>query len=274
MRGVKKEVLNLISTFITRSEDARAVAQHFIPPLLEPVLGDYATSRPSVRDPEVMNLMAESIAKLRGEILPVVPRILEAVFEPTLAMITSNFSDFPEHRMAFFRLLEAINGHCFSALFAIPPPHQKLVIDSVCWAFKHTERNIGEMGLHILASLLENVAAAGPDIAQPFYAGFFLSLLQDLLGVLTDRLHRAHFKEHAGVLRHLCHLVESGAVATPLWESAFAGQVGAAASYQAKVAAAAAAAGGTLPPGALSNQQFVREYIRMLVATSFSNLKP
>ena len=273
MRSVKKEVLNLVSTFVSRADDPRFVAAHFIPPLLEPVLGDYASCPPVARDPDVLNLMAEVVNKLQGDILPEAPRILEAVFEVTLGMITANFQDYPEHRLAFFRLLEAINGHCFSALFSIPPAHQKLVVDSIVWAFKHTERNIGETGLNILFALLENVAAAGPDIAQPFYAGYFLSLLQDLMYVLTDRLHRAHFKLHAAILRHLCHLVESGAVTTPLWESPFAASSGAKAAYEAKVTAAAAANGGVVPPGALSNQQFVREYVRTLVATSFPNLK-
>ena len=72
------------------------------------------------------------------------PRVLEAVFEPTLRMITTNFEDFPEHRLAFFKLLKATNTHCFAALFAIPPEHHKLVVDSVVWAFKHTERTVAE----------------------------------------------------------------------------------------------------------------------------------
>lgn len=45
--------------------------------------------------------------------------------------------------MKFFRFLKAVNTHCFGTLFEIPPEHQKLVVDSVVWAFKHTERNIG-----------------------------------------------------------------------------------------------------------------------------------
>ena len=139
---------------------------------------------------------------------------------------------------------------------------------------QHTDRTIGETGLNILLALLENVAAAGPDIAQPFYSAYALSLLQDLLGVLTDRLHRAHFKQHAGVLRHLCHLVESGTVTTPLWESAYAVQVGSRAMYESKLAAAAAASGGAMPPGALTNRHFVRDFVATLVAGSFANLKP
>ena len=42
------------------------------------------------------------------------------------------------------RLLQAINQHCFPALFNIPAQHQKLVVDAVVWAMKHTERNISD----------------------------------------------------------------------------------------------------------------------------------
>ena len=38
---------------------------------------------------------------------------MEAVFEPTLNMINQDFAEFPEHRMGLFRLLRAINLHCF-----------------------------------------------------------------------------------------------------------------------------------------------------------------
>ena len=42
-----------------------------------------------------------------------VPIIMENVFECTLEMINKDFSDYPEHRVAFFRLLRAINLKCF-----------------------------------------------------------------------------------------------------------------------------------------------------------------
>ncbi len=42
-----------------------------------------------------------------------VPVIMENVFECTLQMINRDFSEYPEHRVAFFRLIRAINLHCF-----------------------------------------------------------------------------------------------------------------------------------------------------------------
>jgi hypothetical protein len=66
--------------------------------------------------------------------------------------------------------------------------------------------------------------------------------------------------------------VESGAVTTPLWDSDLAQRSGAAAQYKAKVAAAAAA--GANVASLMTNQQFVREYVRSLIQASFANLKP
>lgn len=48
---------------------------------------------------------------------PQVPAILDAVFEPTLNMINQDFSEFPEHRVGFFKLLRAINLNCFPGKF-------------------------------------------------------------------------------------------------------------------------------------------------------------
>ena len=53
MRAVKKETLKLLEAFIERSEDNAMVAQKFVPPLLDPVLGDYCRNIPDARDPEV-----------------------------------------------------------------------------------------------------------------------------------------------------------------------------------------------------------------------------
>lgn len=262
------------ATYVSRADDTRSIAEHFIPPLLEPVLGDYHAGPAMARDPEALNLMTEVIVKLRSDIAGEVPRILSAVFDVTLQMITTNFQDYPEHRLSFFRLIEAINRHCFSAIFTLPPMHQKLVVDSVVWAFRHHDRDIGDMGLEILQLLLTNVASAGADVAQPFYMAYLLPLVQDVLVVMSDRLHKAHFKMHAAVLRHMFHLVEGGGVTIPLWDCPTAVAVGAKAAYQAKLAAAAGANGGIVPPNLQTNQQFLREYIRAVIAQSFPNLLP
>ena len=125
----------------------------------------------------------------------------------TLQMITTNFEDFPDHRVKFFGFLRAVNLHCFSALFQLPSEHQRYVVDSVVWALKHTGRDISETGLDILHELLQNVSAT-PAVAQGFYQQFLLALIQDIFAVLTDRLHKSGFKMHATLLRNMFHLVK------------------------------------------------------------------
>lgn len=88
--------------------------------------------------------------KLRNHITQEVPKIFDAVFECTLDMINKNFEDYPQHRTCFYELLQAVNQHCFRAFLNIPPAQFKLVFDSVVWAFKHTMRNVADMGLNIL----------------------------------------------------------------------------------------------------------------------------
>jgi len=249
LRAAKREVLRLLSTFIEKCGEPEAppalVAQSFVPPLLAPVLEDYGAAIPQARDSDALLLLAATVDTLRELVAGEVPRVLDAVFEPTLRMITANFEDFPEHRLAFFKLLKAVNTHCFPALFAIPTAHHKLIVDSVVWAFKHTERTVAETGLEILHELLLNVGRTADAAKQPFYRSFVPALIQDVLAVTTDRLHKSGFKMHATLLRHLFHLVEAGHVTVPLYETE-----------------------GAYP----NNQAFLRDHVAALLASSFPNL--
>ena len=131
-------------------------------------------------------------------------------------------------------------------MFNIPPTHQKLVIDAVVWAIKHTERNIADTGLEILHELLLNVGRT-PDIAQGFYQQYLLALIQDVFAVLTDRLHKSGFKMHSTLLRHMFHLVQMNQVTVPLFDPA------------------------TTPAGQ-SNPVFLRNHMSNLLLTSFPNV--
>lgn len=92
---------------------------------------------------------------LQNHITQDVPKIFDAVFECTLEMINKDFEEFPEHRSNFFLLLQAVNCHCFSALFAIPAAQFKLVLNSIIWAVKHTMRNVADTGKFFQHFVLE-----------------------------------------------------------------------------------------------------------------------
>ncbi|CAG9759763.1 unnamed protein product [Ceutorhynchus assimilis] len=212
MRVVKKEILKLISDWISRSNDNKVVLENFVPPFLSAVLLDYQrTTVPGAREPEVLSAIATIVNKLEGNIIMEVPKIFDAVFECTLQMISQNFEEFPEHRTNFYLLLQAVNTHCFVAFLTIPPTQFKFVLDSIIWAFKHTMRNVAELGLQILLKLLQNMDL-NESAAPIFYRTYLTDILRNVLEVTTDTSHSASLATHASILAYIFSLVESGRV--------------------------------------------------------------
>ncbi|XP_028137318.1 exportin-1 [Diabrotica virgifera virgifera] len=212
MRAVKKETLKLISDWISRSTDNTMVLDSFIPPFLDAVLLDYQrTPVPLAREPEVLSAIATIVNRLEGHITMEVPKIFDAVFECTLEMINKDFEEYPEHRTNFFLLLQAVNNHCFGAFLNIPPTQFKLVLDSIIWAFKHTMRNVADIGLQILLKLLQNIEQH-ESAAPSFYQTYLTDILQHIFSVVTDTSHSSGLSMHATILASIFTLVESGGV--------------------------------------------------------------
>lgn len=62
-RSVKRETLKLIETFLDKAEDQAQIGKQFVPPMMDPVLGDYARNLPDARESEVLSLFATIINK-------------------------------------------------------------------------------------------------------------------------------------------------------------------------------------------------------------------
>lgn len=248
MRSIKKVALKLVETFVDKCEDFQLLATQYVPAMMDPVLGDYARNVPDARDAEVLSVFAAIINKLGALMEPEIPRIFTDTFECTLQMITRNFGDYPDHRLGFFSLLHAIVNSCFKTLFLMSPAQLKLVIDSIVWAIRHTERNVAETGLQLLLDML--LKFQGSDYATPFHQVYYLQLLQELLAVMTDTFHKPGFKLQARILHHLFSLVspEATVLKAPLWD----------------------ASKGSFP----SNAAFVHQHVMNLLATSFPNMTP
>ncbi|WJX60121.1 Exportin-1 [Trifolium repens] len=246
LRSVKRETLKLIETFLDKAENQPGIGKQFVPPMMDPVLGDYARNVPDARESEVLSLFATIINKYKATMIEDIPHIFEAVFQCTLEMITKNFEDYPEHRLKFFSLLRAIATHCFPALICLSSQQLKFVMDSIIWAFRHTERNIAETGLNLLLEMLSKFQAS--EFCNQFYRTYFLTIEQEIFAVLTDTFHKPGFKLHVLVLQHLFCQAESGALTEPLWDAATN-------SYP-------------YP----SNAAFVREFTIKLLSTSFPNM--
>ncbi|KAG6429419.1 hypothetical protein SASPL_107470 [Salvia splendens] len=307
--------LEKAETFTDKAEDQQHIGKQFLPPMMDHVLGDYARNLPDARESErftrfpgnVLNCAyMKSLAVIcsiiehdfilagilyKGTMIENVPRIFESVFQCTLEMITKNFEDYPEHRLKFFSLLRAIAAHCFPALvhlssevlsyyllwfFCSYVQQLKLVLDSIIWAFRHTERNIAETGLNLLLEMLTNFQ--GSEFCNQFHRTYFLTIEQEIFAVLTDTFHKPGFKLHVLVLQHLFSLVtaflflfisgcsfctlfvlanlltgrsdevESAALTEPIWDTA------------------------TVSYPYANNGMFVREYTVKLLSSSFPNM--
>lgn len=253
MRTVKKEVLRLIETYVSKADDLTEVTQKVIPGVLEAVLGDYQRNVEPARDAEVLSVMSTIISKLGSLLNDRIPIILESVFDVTLNMINKDFSEYPDHRVGFFKLVRAISQSCFPALMKLPAAQLKLIMDSVVWAFKHTMRDIADTGLSICLDVINNFSASDPVIANQFYQAYFLNLLNDVFYVLTDNNHKSGFKLQSQVLARMFFLVETGAVQAPLFTPAQAQEMN--------------------EPN-LNNASFLRNYMVNLLQNAFPHVQP
>lgn len=242
MRTVKRETLNLVNSFFSVCPDVNII-HGFLPPLLPNVLEDYNVSVKDARDHEVLTLCATIVSKCQHTIMNEIPVMFNAVFECTLQMITGNFQDYPEVRLEFYRFLKEVNRYCFPALKAMGPESFKIVVHSIIWAFKHTMRNISELGLEITLQLLEQINNDQTEVSNSFYQTYFLHLLQDLFFILTDTFHKSGFKKQAQCLTAMFSMVESQRISAPLG-----------------------------PDPNIDNRLFMREYVMQLLLKSFPNL--
>jgi len=245
MRIVKKETLKLIQCFLNKCQESEksVIYNKFLPPLMELVLKDFKSGHPNARDAEVLSLFSVIISKLGAPMVPHIPVIFDSLFQSTLDMITKNFQDYPEHRQSFFKLLKETNNSCFQALLRLDPTQFQLIIDSVVWAFKHLQRDIADTGLNILLELIKNVEKDSA-VVNRFCKTFFMRLLQEILGVLTDTFHKPGLAMHSLILSNLFRIVSSGSITIPLWnEGNFS-----------------------------NNQEYVRQQTFTLISRAFQNL--
>ncbi|KAJ6461176.1 CRM1 C terminal-domain-containing protein [Mycena vitilis] len=248
LRAVKKDILKLMETYIKAAEDLDTVNTHFIPLLLDAVLGDYSRNIPIAREPEVLHLMAVIVGRLGPLLTLQVPATLDAVFEPTLNMINQDFTEFPDHRLGLYKLLRAINLKCFPALLGLQPAQFKLFMDSIMWAIKHTVRDIADLGLSICLEVVNNFASSAPEISGPFFQQYFLSIVQDIFFVLTDTDHKSGFKLQVVVLARMFQLVDTEPIPARLFDPA------------------------QMPDPNMTNLAFLREYTANLLQGAFPHV--
>jgi exportin-1 len=92
----------------------------------------------------------------------------------------------------------------------------KLIYDAIVWAVRHLERNVAETGLNTLSELLVNVEKEG--LTSEFHSKYFILVLEEVLAVLTDTLHKPGFAKQVEILSRLVGIVDRGDINVPIWK--------------------------------------------------------
>lgn len=146
---------------------------------------------------------------------------MEALFDCTLDMLNKDLEEFPEHRLNFFRMLQAFTTHCFPCMLQYS---QKCTINFVVqlfflfllnvlnclwmllcglsniqwemlqklvcfWYDTVLINNSFALGLNVLFTLLQKFSLCAT--AAEFFKLYFLDLMQHIFAVVTDTSHTA-----------------------------------------------------------------------------------
>lgn len=249
LRTIKKEILKMIETYINQADNVQEIVRDLVQPLFGAVLEDYRNNVPDARDAEVLNCMTALVNKA-GHLIPEgVVLILQNVFECTLDMIKTDFIEYPEHRVEFYKLLKEIDSKSFKALLQLSGDAFQSLINAALWAFKHNNRDVEDNGLILTIDLIENVEALGDtSFTKAFYENFYFQILSDTFYVFTQPDHKSGFRYQAQLLAHLIHLVEDGVIKYPL--------------YTAEQA-----------PEGTTNSAYLKQFLAQLLSSAFDNLQ-
>ncbi|CAI4062868.1 hypothetical protein SKDZ_07G4610 [Saccharomyces kudriavzevii ZP591] len=248
LRTIKKEILKLVETYISKARNLDDVVKVLVEPLLNAVLEDYMNNVPDARDAEVLNCMTTVVEKVGHMIPQGVILILQSVFECTLDMINKDFTEYPEHRVEFYKLLKVINEKSFAAFLELPPAAFKLFVDAICWAFKHNNRDVEVSGLQIALDLVKNIERMGNvPFANEFYKNYFFVFVSETFFVLTDSDHKSGFSKQALLLMKLISFVYDNKIPVPLYQE-------------------------TEVPQGTSNQVYLNQYLANMLSNAFPHL--
>eukprot|EP01054_Gregarina_sp_Poly1_P001381 Gregarina_sp_Poly_1__1380@NODE_1342_length_4337_cov_90_491101_g901_i0_p1_GENE_NODE_1342_length_4337_cov_90_491101_g901_i0NODE_1342_length_4337_cov_90_491101_g901_i0_p1_ORF_typecomplete_len1071_score144_73CRM1_C/PF08767_11/2_8e02CRM1_C/PF08767_11/3_3e64Xpo1/PF08389_12/2e31Xpo1/PF08389_12/2_3e03Xpo1/PF08389_12/5_9e03Xpo1/PF08389_12/4_9e02Xpo1/PF08389_12/4_5e03CRM1_repeat_2/PF18784_1/2_5e21CRM1_repeat_3/PF18787_1/3_9e20CRM1_repeat/PF18777_1/1_1e07IBN_N/PF03810_19/5_5e07IBN_N/PF03810_19/1_3e03Protea len=218
MRSTRRASLRLVDVFINRSSqestNARQIIVHqVLPPLLNSVYLEYRDSVPDLRDPEVLNLSASLIVKLNAEILPHFQSMFLPIFQPTLEMVNGDFDSYPEIRSAFFQFINCSIQNCFESVLSLNYEIVRNVMAALIFGIQDEKPEIAAIALRSLTTLLRKSRETGGNILLTFAKEYFM-VLKQTIGVLTDTLHTAGFRDQCIVLQELtkwAHLPVLGA---------------------------------------------------------------
>lgn len=192
-RQIKRESLKLIDTFVCNLPNPDLFSAEYISTLFDTILNDYSSLTQELRDFEVLNLTASLIAKKNLALMIFIRPIFQSIFKSTLELISKDFTDYPEHRLAFFNLINICFKKCFGAISTLNQDEIGILIESMKWALKHGHREISSTGLDSFLTLFKCIDSLDKDNYIFIIKSFSMQIIQDVLFIIFDSDHMFEF---------------------------------------------------------------------------------
>jgi len=227
MSTLKAEILQLFETLVTKGSSPAQhseIASQLVPAFLDAVLTDYSKCSDVFREASCLNVCSALIERLDDKMAEFIPKMFGTLFQITLDMIKDSMENHPDHRRAFFKFLSSVVKHNFTVFERMNSAQMQLVINCIMWAHEHIDHAICELGIRTLGQFLRHIRdltqkSANGALMTMFYRNFLLLILEKLLHVMTDTLHKASFAPMSRSLKGICHDINTQALLGPLSHS-------------------------------------------------------
>lgn len=203
VRALRREILSIFTRFVSHTQYHDFVAACCMPDIFAVVLQDFENSVPEAREPGALALVAQCVHTLGKRLEDKCATILDHTFPMTVAMLADSMESFPDFRVNLFKLLHALNMHCFDAFVAYSATNEDIVM-AMLWAFKHKDYPTMKTGLDMLDTFLTKVVDS--PFAEAFFTAYMQRIFLDVLVAAMDTLHAAGFPQHASILFKLFRL--------------------------------------------------------------------
>ncbi|KAI8088858.1 armadillo-type protein [Halteromyces radiatus] len=230
-KKIKQEIIQLIKVTFTPNDDQTnegdaddgtvmiTLDSSLLYQLVQVILDDYRALGES-SEAMILSLVQSLIINLKVLWPQLLGTILEKLFEPTLMMIKQNFSDFPDHRLGFYNLLLSMSHRYLLDFLHLPPTLLSILVDSMLWGIKHTNRDISELALQTCYNWINFVSEVeDEDLASDFYKAYYLRILTDLLTVTVDPDYESGLDLNSQILARMLELVQNGDIYTQVFDT-------------------------------------------------------
>ncbi|OHT15868.1 Exportin-1 [Tritrichomonas foetus] len=200
--GAKSAIIEVIKNFISKTLNQESTCASILPDLVNTIYVDYGQSHPRARTPEVLNLLTVLFNKMKDSVSNFLSVILDAIFQPTVAMISADFDQNIHFRLPFYLLLKNLVDKYLTNLLAVPNGFD-LLIQTIQWGYQHPIHDVCICSLETIKILLNNIKNTNLQLYNSFLSAYYLRIVRDMFQILTDTIHKFAFENNIQILMTL-----------------------------------------------------------------------